>query len=444
MTSTSSGETGRHPHRSLWADGIDWTRRPALDGDTSVDLAIVGGGLTGLWTAWALAMAEPSMRILVIEAQTCGFGASGRNGGWCSALFPSEPPEMVEPMRRTLDAVLADTAMEGIDCDAAKGGTLTLVTSPAHLDRVQALARHPHYEWLDAAETRRRLRASGTLGAAFTPDCAAVHPAKLVRGVATAAEQRGVRIVEGTRATRLDPGAVTTDHGRVRADVVLRCTEGYTPGLEGHRRDIVPLYSLMIATEPLRADTWEEIGLAERETFTDGRHMIIYGQRTADGRFAFGGRGAPYHFASRVKPAFDDDTAVWRSLEQELRRLFPQIGDARVTHRWGGPLGVARDWEASVGFDPGSGLGWAGGYVGDGVATTNLAGRTLRDLVLGEDTELTRLPWVGHRSRRWEPEPLRYLGINLGRAIAGWADAREERTERPAKLLGSVMDVLTG
>lgn len=404
-----------------------------------MDVAIVGGGFTGLWTARYLADADPSLRIGVIEAETCGFGASGRNGGWCSALLPTETPAMHPAMADAVDEVGRAAATDGIDCDFAKGGTLTLVTNPAHERRVRAAAD----EWLDAPAATGRFAAAGVLGAGFTPDCAAIHPAKLVRGLARAVEGRGVRIWEGTRARELRSGKVTTDAGRVRAEAILRCTEGYTPSLAGHRRTVVPLYSLMIATEPLPDELWERIGLRNRETFTDGRHLIIYGQRTADGRFAFGGRGAPYHFGSAIRPDFDHEPKVFADIEASLRALVPQIGDAAITHRWGGPLAAPRDWTASVGFDPASGLGWAGGYVGDGVSTTNLAGRTLTDLVLGRDTELTRLPWVGHRSRRWEPEPLRWLGINAGRAVAARADRREARTRREDRLGTALMGYLS-
>jgi glycine/D-amino acid oxidase-like deaminating enzyme len=190
------------------------------------------------------------------------------------------------------------------------------------------------------------------------------------------------------------------------------------------------VYSLMIATEPLPEPVWEQIGLAQRPTFGDYRHLIIYGQRTADGRLAFGGRGAPYHLGSVIRPEYDRVPAVFGKLRQTLTELFPAVAGAKITHSWGGPLGIPRDWCASVGLDPASGIGWAGGYVGDGVATTNLAGRTLADLVLGRDSALTRLPWAGHRSRRWEPEPLRWLGMNAGLQAMSWADRQEARTGR--------------
>lgn len=415
-------------------------------------MAIVGGGYTGLWTAYSLAVADPSLRIVVLEAERVGHGASGRNGGWCSALFPASLPSLAatagrdaalaqhRAMRETVDEVARTAAAEGIDCHLAKGGTVVLARSRAQWtrarDEVAAARRWGRGEddlrLLGAAEADQVLRAGGTLGATYTPDCAAVHPLRLARGLAEACERHGVTIHEQTRVTAIEPGAARTEHGDVRADVVVRATEGFTPTLPGLRRAVVPVYSLMIATEPLPAEVWDEIGLARRETFSDHRHLVIYGQRTSDDRLAFGGRGAPYHLGSRVRPAFDRDERVFAGLYATLTEMFPVLAGTRVTHAWGGPLGIPRDWCASVGLDRGTGLAWAGGYVGDGVATTNLAGRTLRDLVLGHDTDLVRLPWVDHRSPAWEPEPLRWLGINLGLRATRLADAEEALTGRPS------------
>ena len=399
--------------------------RPALAGDTEADVAIVGGGFTGLWTAYYLAAADPGLRIVVLEADTCGFGASGRNGGWCSGLFPVPVGKLARRYGReravaqyralaaTVDEVGRVAAAEGIDCGYAKGGTLSLARSRAQLRRARASAVADQAFGLDvsllsAAEATVRCGASGVLGATYSPDCAAVQPAALVRGLAGAVERHGVTVYEQTRAVRLAPGRVVTDRGTVTAGVVVRALEGYTAGLAGHRRVLAPVYSLMIATEPLPPAVWDRIGLAARETFTDHRHLIIYGQRTADDRLAFGGRGAPYHFGSRIRPSFDRVPAVFGALRKALHELFGIVPP--IAYRWGGPLGIPRDWMPSVGLD--GGLAWAGGYVGDGVAATNLAGRTLADLITGRDSELTRLPWVGHRSRRWEPEPLRWLGVN--------------------------------
>jgi glycine/D-amino acid oxidase-like deaminating enzyme len=260
-----------------------------------------------------------------------------------------------------------------------------------------------------------------------------VHPARLVRGLARSVERHGGTIHEQTAVERIEPGVVTTSRGRVRADVVVRATEGYTSGLPGRRRTLAPVYSLMLATEPLPPAVLDEVGLRSRETFTDHRHLVIYGQRTADGRIAFGGRGAPYHWGSRTRPEYEREPTVFAALHEILVELLPALRDAAVTHTWGGPLGLPRDWCPSVGLDRGTGLAWAGGYVGDGVATSNLAGRTLADLIVERASDLTALPWVGHRSPRWEPEPLRWLGVNAGLAAMSTADGFEERTGRPAR-----------
>lgn len=444
---------GRPLSESLWADTAPPAApRPGLEGDLDVDVAIVGAGFTGLWTAYYLAIAEPSLRIAVLEAETAGFGASGRNGGWCSALFPASLPTLArlggraaalaqhQAMRATVHEVGRVLADEGIDASYRHGGTISLVRSPAQLQRARAevdaartWGRGPdELDLLDGPAAREVLAATGVLGATYTPDCAAVHPLRLVRGLADAVERRGVRLLEHTPVLTIAPGRLTTTRGTVRADTVVRATEGYTATLPGLRRRVAPVYSLVIATEPLPPSLWEQIGLRRHETFSDHRHLIIYGQRTADDRIVFGGRGAPYHFGSRIRPGFDRDERVFTRLRETLVELFPALARTRVTHAWGGALGIPRDWCASVGLDPATRVGWAGGYVGDGVSTTNLAGRTLRDLVLGRDSALVGLPWVNHRSRSWEPEPLRWLGVNTGLRAMTWADTEEGLTGHPS------------
>jgi glycine/D-amino acid oxidase-like deaminating enzyme len=439
--------------RSLWLDQAPPADRPELVGDRRCDVAIVGAGFTGLWTAYYLAQATDAA-IVVIDAEYAGFGASGRNGGWCSALFPASLDSLsrlsgssrsaalaqADALRATIDEIGRVVQFEGIDCGFAKGGTVVAARTMAQGIRAQAEYEEAR-RWgrtdlrlLDRAAAVAVLNAAGTIGATYTPDCAALHPARLVRGLAAACEGLGVQIFHRTRATAIAPRVVTTEGGTLRADVVLRATEGYTAGLPGHRRTVAPVYSLVLATKPLTAEMWSEIGLGRRETFADHRHVIIYGQRTADDRLVFGGRGAPYHLGSRIRPVFDHEPRVFAMLKRALVEMFPLLEGVEITHTWGGVLGVPRDWCASVGFDRGTGLGWAGGYVGDGVSTTNLAGRTLRDLVLGSETDLTVLPWVGHRSPRWEPEPIRWLGINTGLRAMMLADAEERVTGRPSRL----------
>jgi glycine/D-amino acid oxidase-like deaminating enzyme len=440
---------------SFWMSGAGPLEpRPPLPGPVDADVAIVGAGYTGLWTAYYLSALDPSLRVVVLEKEIAGFGASGRNGGWCSALLPTSLPALAarhgrdaavrfqRAMNETVDEIGRVAAREGIDCDYAKGGTVVVARSAVQLRRatavvesVRPLAAASDISLLSASAAAARCRASDVVGGVYTPHCAAIHPARLVRGLASVVSARGVAVYERTPVVSLRPGAAQTPYGTVRAPIVVRATEGYTAALPGHRRTVAPVYSLMIVTPPLPAAVWDMIGLAGRETFADFRHMIIYGQRTADDRLAFGGRGAPYHFGSAVRPAYDREPAVFAMLRRTLAELFPVLGpDVPVDTAWGGPLGITRDWTASVGLDRRTGLAWAGGYVGDGVGTSNLAGRTLADLILERtSSDLCALPWVGHRSRRWEPEPLRWLGMNAGLRVMASADAAEARTGRPSR-----------
>ena len=435
--------------------------RPPLPGDIDVDVAIVGAGYTGLWTAHYLLEADPTIRIAIIERDIAGFGASGRNGGWASAILPMSAGsiakdhgsdaalQMQRAMNDTVDEVGRASAALDIDCHYAKGGNIEFARNQAQLARMRVAVESSHrhgladVRWLEADEAEAIGAATNVLGAAFNPHCAAIHPARLVRGLARSVVERGAALYEATTVSAIEPGRVVTNRGKVRADIVVRATEGFTPSLRGHKRTLVPLYSLMIATEPISDQIWAEIGMATRPTFNDGRHMIIYGQRTDDGRFAFGGRGAPYHFASAIKPEFDQEPRVHNMLHDTLVELFPQLGDVAITHCWGGPLGLPRDWFCGVGLDRSTGMAWAGGYVGDGVTTTNLAGRTLADLVVGNDSDITRLPWVGHRSKKWEPEPIRWLSIRAALQLPAGIDRHEESHAEPERIRSWLLGKLT-
>lgn len=437
-------------------------RRPPLDRDIEVDVAIVGAGYTGLWTAYYLRRSDPALRIAVIEREHAGFGASGRNGGWCSAIFPVGPRKLAalhglaaatalrEALQDSIDEVGAVAASEAMKIDFAKAGCVTLLRNPAQLARAQADVGSARQYGVDErdlrlvgrAEAESVAGATDVLGAIYTPHCAALHPARLIRALAERVERSGVPIYESTTATAITAGEVHTDRGRIVTRFAVRATEGYTAQLAGYHRAVLPIYSLMVATAPLAQDTWDQIGLPRRETFTDHRHLRIYGQRTADDRLAFGGRGAPYHYGSAIRPGFDTEASIHAGLRRVLTDLFPALNGQEFTHAWGGPLGIARDWHPSVGLDAASGLAWAGGYVGDGVATANLAGRTLSDLILGRDTELVRLPWVNHHSRQWEPEPLRWLGVNAGLRIVSQADRSEARRGRPARTARALAHML--
>ena len=446
----------------LWWSGLPaGATRTALTRDESVDVAIVGAGYTGLWTAFYLLEADPSLSVLVLEAEHVGFGASGRNGGWVSALYPvglgtlaadhgeSAARDQYAALRDSVQEVGRVTEAEGIGCGFHKGGTLVVARNRAQAARGRAEAQESDYwgtgtTWLEASAAVDRLAVQGLSGATFNPNCARIHPFRLVLGLAQTVENNGARIHESTRVTSLGDRRLQTDDGVVmQARHIIRATEAWTARLPGHRRTVAPVYSLVVATAPLPQSVWDQIGLADAETFSEHRHVIVYGQRSMDDRIVFGGRGAPYHFGSGIKPEFDADATVFRTLRRSLTELLPATEDVEFTHAWGGPLGITRDWHPGVGYNPSTGMGHAGGYVGDGVALSNLAGRTLADLVTNRDTALTRLPWVQHCSRLWEPEPLRWLGVNAGLQLANLADAEERLTGRPA-LLGRALSAVTG
>ena len=412
-----------------------------LRGDASCDVAIVGGGLTGLWTAYHLLEADPTLDIRVVEAEFAGFGASGRNGGWLSSELPGSATayaavagedgvaRLRSAVRATVDEVIDVARREGIEADVVRSGVLHVARSHAQASRLDGD--------LGAGQVQARIRVDGAVSGRFDPDCARVHPARLVSGVARVVRERGARIHEDTRAVAIQPGAVVTERGTLRAPVVLRCLEGFTAGLSGHRRDWLPMNSALVATEPLTERQWREIGWSGEELLGDEAHAYCYAQRTADGRIALGGRGVPYRFGSRTD--VEGRTQDWtvESLRATLTSLFPSLAGIGIDHAWCGVLGVPRDWSASVSYDAATGLGHAGGYVGSGLTATHLAGRTLRDLVLGHDTDLTRLPWTGHRVRRWEPEPLRWAGVHALYRLYRAADRREDaglpRTSRIAR-----------
>ena len=449
---------------SLWSQDIQpSSSRSQLESNLETDVAIVGAGYSGLWTTYYLLQRNPELNITIIDANTVGFGASGRNGGWCSALFPTSIDKlaskfggiralaMQQAMLDNLAEMRRIVELEAIECDWAQGGTVAAVRNSVQLDRAREevvnLHRwgfaNDHVRFLNNDELAATINISNALTATYTPYCAAIHPGKLVHSLAKLVESRGARIYEHTPAIKIRPHRVVTNGGVINARFIVRATEGFTSDLQHHTRKLLPLYSLMIATEPLAQEVWDEIGLHRRETFTDYRNLIIYGQRTADNRIAFGGRGARYHFGSTISAEYDQDASVHNALKDTLVELFPVLNDFRISHRWGGPLGVPRDWMPSVGLRRDTGFAWAGGYVGDGVATSHLAGRTLADLITKNKSALTGLPWVNHKSRTWEPEPLRWIGTNAGIFATKYADAVEGKRNKRSRI-GSVIARLTG
>lgn len=449
---------------ALWLDQLDIGRRDPLPGDEEADVAIVGGGFSGLWTAYYLRRIAPDLRVVVLEKDFCGFGASGRNGGWAVGELAASVEQYAsrsskaEAMRQArlvfdaVDEIGRVAAAEGIEVDYAKGGTVYVARNTPQEQRMRDEVAHARAQGfteeeirlLELDEARELLNATNVRAGIYFAPSAALDPGKLVRGLADAVERAGGTIYEQTAVSAIDDGSVTTDRGVVTAPIVVRATEAYTRDLEGERRALLPVYSRMIATEPLPEATFAEIGLADRPTFADTRHMVIYGQRTADDRIAFGAAGMPYQYASRITTWAELDEPSHRHVHEVLVDLLPVLADAAITHRWGGVLGIPRNWTPGLDFDPDTGRGWLGGYVGEGVAASNLAGRTMAELVTRRHTERTSAPWVGARARSWEPEPLRWIGVRASRAILRRADDHEFGTDREASMAFRLSRLLRG
>lgn len=448
---------------SFWYADIGLpNRRPALAGDTQLDVCIIGAGYTGLWTAYYLKSANPALKIAVIEKEFAGFGASGRNGGWLTGGFAwnhdrymrdsseASVRQMVDAMNGTVDEVIRVAAAEGIDVDILRTDELMVATNPAQLVRLLAEVKHRQH-WgetgrvraITAEDARARVNVPGVLGGMIVSGVARIQPAKLVRGLADAVERLGVQIAEGTCVTDIQPGLVSTDQGHVRAPIILRCTEGFTATLPGMKRQWLPLNSAQIVTQVLPQDVWDQIGWQGHEILGDFNNAYCYCQRTREGRIAVGARGLPYKFGSGHDVNGAPDPATIRNLTAILHRHFPATKPYGIDHAWCGVLAVPRVWCATVGLDPTTGIGWAGGYVGVGVSTSNLAGRTLCDLALGHKTVLTALPWVNRRVRKWEPEPLRWLGVRGMYGLLHMADAAENRGGGPS-VFGKIGNWLTG
>ena len=420
---------------ALWWDGITRSApEPPLETETTCQYAIVGGGYTGLWTAYFLKQRQPQADIVLVDAQQIGHGASGRNGGWLMgsleglSTFANADGTLAEPVRRTLNQLVTDAGKAlseaNIDCDFYHGGCLMAAARfDAQTDRARAALEHfrrlgfsdEDYQWLSPQRLKKRVLVAKPGGGIYTPHVARVQPAKLVVGLATVVKALGVRLFEHTRANNLSPGRVICDRGIIHADHIVIATEGYSEhGSPLHRR-IVPVQTGMVATEPLSASQWDELGLHQRETFADFSRAATYLQRTADNRLVVGARGH-YQLGGLPQHSLSDDDALRRHREKVALSLFPQLRGVTFTHSWGGSVGVSRAWQPHVIYDRTTGIATAGGYVGEGVGASFLFGQTLADLLTNTPSERTQMPWVTCREiaalKKWEPEPIPRWGFN--------------------------------
>lgn len=418
---------------SFWLKSIEdeLSLRPPLRGDDRCDVAIVGAGYAGLWTAYYLKQLDPALDIAIVEAEFAGRGAAGRNGGWCSLDLsnfagllrnPETRSRAIELMPYLIDNVyiVGDVvAKEGIDCDFHRGGMAHVAISRPQLDRARkahelldSLGLSDVHQWLEAPEMERKVRTANSLGGGFCEHCAVVHPARLARGLADVVERHGVRLFERSSATSITQGRVATPGGTLVADSVILATEGYTEAHAGlPSRRLLPMHSFMTVTEPLDESVFDQIGLANREAFGDYSWLVTYGQRTADNRLAFGYGGRAYA-NGKPRDVFRAGDPHFEVIQRKLEQQFPVLAGTRYEQSWGGAMGMSRDQTPFVEFDPATSTGWLGGFFGNGVAATNLGGRAMADLVLGRSTDLTglsllvrkvELPFQRHSRWQWRP-----------------------------------------
>jgi len=468
---SSLADEAQHKYRKLsyWHDSLPAPLLPrsSLENDIEVDVAIAGAGYTGLWTAYYLKKLKPELSIAVIESEIAGFGASGRNGGWCSAYLSGMEKALARPdladAAARLQRLLFDTVkevgrvteLESIDCHFDQSGQVEAAVLPAQLLRARENVDFMHgvgfgeedFRWLTAQQVREHINIDGVLGGMFMSHCAAIHPARLVRGLADVVEAQGVKIFEHTAVIKLDQQGFTTAAGRVKAGVTVLATEGYTGSIKGLGRKLIPVHSMMIATEPLSEQQLAETGLDRRYVFNNLDHLTTYGQLTAEGRIAFGCRGS-YLYGSKVRFHFDPADAEFDLIWEVLLKFFPMLRGSRYTHAWGGAMGVSRTVRPSVCFNKEKRFGWAGGYFGNGVGATNLAGRTMADLILERDTDRVHTPWVNPDREReldkklWETEPVRWLGINARARLMHWADRAERTNSVAAPLINKTLETV--
>jgi Glycine/D-amino acid oxidases (deaminating) len=435
--------------------GDDLTPRAPLSADVEVDVAILGGGFSGLWTAYHLLRNEPSLEVLIVEREICGYGASGRNGGWCSPRFPVDPGALVKRFgaERARETILAQQQIvdeigrtldeEGIDADFRATGLLSLARSEeqliglaATLATYQSLGLQDGNRLLGQSETRERINVTRLHGALQSRHGANVHPGKLVRGLARTVEKLGAVICEGSEATAVRPApdaAILTRGGTVRARkaVVVAC-EAYRTTLPGHRRSLLPMSSMIVLSEPLTSSQWADIGWHGGESVSSQVHTKNYLTRTCDGRILYGSRGASYLFGSAMPENAIRDEPVFEWMRGCVREWWPQLADLSFTHAWGGYLGVPRDWLPTVNFDKTSRVATLYGYTGRGVSTSALCAKLLSGLIGGWATGLESLPVHRPRAPRWEVEPFRWMGVRyVQNAFARIDEAESAQRKRP-------------
>jgi glycine/D-amino acid oxidase-like deaminating enzyme len=424
--------------------------RPAARGRLVADVAIIGAGFTGLWTAIALTDTDPALRVVVLEQETVGFGASGRNGGFCQASlthglangirhFPDEVELLEREGIANLAALVAFTREHGIDCDLEETGGLDVADQPHQVDEFrawvdEAAAWGEELEFLDRDQVRAEVHSPIWQAGLYRPPGRDVllDPAKLVRGLARVAERRGVTIHEHSRVTRVERRAggirIAASTGAVvSADQVVVATSAYSGWFRRLSSQFVPVYDYALVSDPLTPDQRASIGWQRRQGMSDANNQFHYFRLTADDRILWGGYDAVYYRNNGVGPAFDRRPATFDRLAEHFRRAFPQLSGLAFPHRWGGAIDTTSRFTVTFGQALGGRLTYALGYTGLGVGASRWAGGIVRDFILRPDSDLLRLRFVQSRPVPFPPEPLRWLTVETVRRELDRADRSEGR-----------------
>ncbi|MEX0988960.1 MAG: FAD-dependent oxidoreductase [Actinomycetota bacterium] len=453
----------------VWADAerkVFWLDRsdapgeePHLSGATEADLAIVGGGFTGLWAAIQAKEDDPAREVVLLEKDTVAFGASGRNGGFCDASlthglangierFPDEINQIEEHARESFEGLRRTVREHRIDCDWTESGMLVVAREPHELewarDAVGLLRKFGHQaEELDSEQTRAEVNSPTYLGSFWKRSGSAmVDPARLAWGLKRVALEMGVRIHERTPVkSMVRDGAgvrLTTRGGVVKAGRVILATNAFPPLARAIRRYVVPVYDYVLVTEPLSESQWASIGWRNRQGIGEMPNQFHYFRVTADGRILWGGYDAIYRFGNGVDSRFEERPQTFALLATHFFQTFPQLEGLRFSHRWAGAIDTCSRFSVFFGTALDGRVAYAAGYTGLGVGATRFGARVALDLVDGSDTARTRLRMVRKKPIPFPPEPLRYLGIQLTRRALERADRRHGRRGPWLRLLDAL------
>lgn len=428
---------------------------PPAVGSSQFDVVIVGGGYTGLWTAYCLTEREPDIRVAIVERDVCGSGPSGRNGGFLHGWWDQLPllVDLYGPERALEAARAADEAIDGtrafcdqhgVDAWFVRAGYLRVSASAAQDDEwagpIATCARlgvGGSYHELTAAEVQARCASPAFRRGAFMPNAATIQPARLARGLRRVLVERGVTIHEQTRVQRIVTDGmveVRTAGARIRAEQAVLAVNAWAAGWPGHRSTLMAWGSYIVLTEPA-PDILSAMGWTGGEAIADSRFTVHYFRTTPDGRVAFGAGVGPAGFGGRIGHEFEHDRRSIRRAVSGMHRLLPALDSSTLSEAWGGPIDVTTDRLPLIGARSGGRVHYAHGYSGNGVGPARLAGRILAARILGSDDPLTRLAIVERRTRRLPPEPFRYVGARIVREALIRRDELNDAGRRPGPIL---------